>query len=564
MAAAFDLLLGSSKGGGKGNSSDTLAPPLLEREGYEAVLAVVSRCSLATLADPSGLSTARDHLLYGDAVDLFDALLAATVAEEKQREGGGGSGPPRYSGKSFLGYYSDPHLAAWDDVVRSFKKGNLYLAEAARALVQDCKYEVAALRKTQEKNEKRAAEIDRRVSELKHSAREAGKTLVAMCEQSGILPEVSSGSGDGSCDDGTGADAAVIDQAMRLDFRACLLARVPELSGRLRDVHASVQDTDVVQAAEYYRAFTDYVHGDGAGGTARLDALGGLVLRALDDPESTTAVAVKGGDSGGGGDVDWGVEGLDMGDLDLGDLGADDGGGEVKIDWGGDGNDNNTAGGEATADCGAVEIDWAAEFEATTEEGDGEASPLVARALSTTAERHALLTDLLELECFLTQRVVQTTDGGSRGGIGSLQQMLQTTSSSSSSSSSSGSCGSDLLKSTSTEDLKRWLGVVRRVVGALRDDPSLQQLLVISRGGLGLTGMVKEFERLRRKRDKCAKGVDALQTERLRLEEEVRRARPVIEFYRAKVRRHKAVVEAALAGLFDGSRFHLVGDLNTI
>ena len=54
---------------------------------------------------------------------------------------------------------------------------------------------------SQEKNKKRAAEIDRRVGELRHSSREAGKTLVAKCLQSGILHNAATDGSD-DCDGG--------------------------------------------------------------------------------------------------------------------------------------------------------------------------------------------------------------------------------------------------------------------------------------------------------------------------------------------------------------------------
>ena len=265
-----------------------------------------------------------------------------------------------------------------------------------------------------------------------------------------------------------------------------------------------------------------------------------------DDGASATDLDGLAADMG----VDWGIE-------VVGDAGA---AAAAAADIDGDG-------GPAAA-TEPVEIDWGAEFETT--DAAQESATAAAAPLMTWDERHALLTDLLELECFLLQRQVETKEAGNVGQVGSLRQLLQQHASGrgggsdAAAAAASDAAATTLVSSGGAPDLSRWISAVRAVLAALRDDPSLQQLLVISRGGMGLAAMVTGFERLRRKYDKSVRGIDALRTERLRLAEEARRQRPVIDFYRKKIARTKSVVEAGLTKHFDGRQIHLVGDLNTV
>ena len=388
-------------------------------------------------------------------------------------------------------------------------------------------------------------------------------------------------------------DRARARQARGLDFEAQLVARAGGLGRLLRGVHALCQDDTLQEACSYYLAFARFVHGQGSEALAdRLACLRRLAAGALapqDEPEAASAALEIELDAAammmmGGGDDD----GASATDLDG--LAAD-----MGVDWGievvGDAGAAAAAAADIDGDGGPaaatepVEIDWGAEFETT--DAAQESATAAAAPLMTWDERHALLTDLLELECFLLQRQVETKEAGNVGQVGSLRQLLQqhasgrgaasdaaaaaasddaaaAAASDDAAAAAAAAAATTLVSSGGAPDLSRWISAVRAVLAALRDDPSLQQLLVISRGGMGLAAMVTGFERLRRKYDKSVRGIDALRTERLRLAEEARRQRPVIDFYRKKIARTKSVVEAGLTQHFDGRQIHLVGDLNTV
>ena len=639
LQAALDLLLSQGEGSpGRG---------VLQR--HARVRRAVDACCLPTLADPTGRSTCAEQVLCGDAREIFSALLEGARKDEQEGTADDGTssadGSRMTAGKTFLGYYSDPLLAAWDEVVRGFDKNNLFVAEGARALVQDCKYEVVALRAALDKSEKRVAEIDRRVEDLQRASRGAERELVDKCVTSGLLPPLTSASGEGGGergDEGGGGDGddygsattsgkrkenkknrnkkkkrasdnrqnnetrraaddpadpaiarARARQARALDFEGQLVARVGGLGSLLRAVHARCHDDTLRQACDYYLAFARFVHGQGdealAGRLACLRRLAASELAAEEkdaaksaaevDFDATAMMTMHGDDSGSTDldglaadmGVDWGIEeGAAAAVTALNGVGGGNDGdaakaGAVDIDWDGDR-------GSTGAEAEPLEIDWGAEFE-TTDGAQESTTATVVAPLMDRNERHALLTDLLELECFLVQRRAEVKEAGDVGQVGSLRQLLQQQRRSGgidggidggSDAEKADQAANLLTSSGGASDLSRWIDVVRGVIVALRDDSSLQQLLIISRGGMGLAAMVTGFEGLRRKYEKSVRGIDALTTERLRLAEEARRQRPLVEFYRKKIARTKSVVEAGLTKHFGGRQIHLVGDLNTV
>ena len=530
---------------------------------YGRVKQIVDACSLSTLSDPTGRSTCVEHTLYGDANKILEALIEGAEKDDDRRKAGAADDGGCTASKTFLGYYSDPVLAAWDKVVRDFRKNNLFIAEGARALVQDCKYEVVSLRAAMDKSEKRVAEIDRRVDDLRRQSYRTRNELLSKCLAYDLItpPEE---------EEKAKHERAM--QALDLDFKSRLEDRVGDLGVLLRNVHACCKDTAIKEACDYYFAFASFVHSQEDGEhTDRLSCLVKLMATELADEQEA-----NGGAKDVAAEIEFdassmmesvvGVEAEDtaaemasvaaeMGvDWDVNvtpDIGEDapstlDG---VEIDWEGTGDDTSE---------NAVEIDWGGEFE-TTEVVDSGADVKTqgSAPLMTQEERHALLGDMLELECFLLQRQAEVEESSDVGQVGSLRELLQIADGKNSSASMLRSKGS-------AADISGWIKNVRAVVSSLRDDPSLKQLLVISRGGIGLNTMINDFERLRRKHEKCERGIDTLSTERLRLVEEARRTRPVISFFRKKVERTKNTVENGLKSHFDGRSINLVGDLNTI
>ena len=518
QAAVSDLVAARCAQDNSGPSSEDKECSLLDSKVYAAVREAVSRCCLATLADPSGMSNVADQVLYCDAKSIFEGLLDGVSKD-----------PSRSAGKNFFGSFSDPLLSAWDSICHDYRRGNMYIAEAARALKIDVQYEIGSMKSSSDRRDRRVVQIGRRIDELSNSIREVERTLQVKCTRSNVSVE-------------------------RGDFRKQLEQRVDEIPPRLRAIHEKVKSDEMLEAANYYAAFTDYVHVSSSDVRPRLKNIKKLASEDLAGVNSKQGKNLSDSTDenskreGTPASIDWssgiesGITEQSAGDNEAAEIdwsaalesGLDADGGEtngvaVEIDW----NANN-----------GEEIDWTAQFSTTTSSAGG--SPEEDnRPLSSPEERHELLTDLFELDCFLVQRIREIENSTGTGGVTSLHDYP----------------GS--LRSHGARSLEKWLDLVRKICDMM-NDKSLQELLVISRGGHGFDRIVLEFDREIEKKSKILRQIDSLSTERIKLVDENKRKRPILEYYRAKVKRVKAIAEQGLSEHFKGRQINLVGDLNTI
>ena len=80
--------------------------------------------------------------------------------------------------KTFLGSYSNPHAASWADIVKRYESGSVFLVELAQSLVQNCSYELPAIKKEMARAQKELHELG--VAEVggEHQRREAVRHAV--------------------------------------------------------------------------------------------------------------------------------------------------------------------------------------------------------------------------------------------------------------------------------------------------------------------------------------------------------------------------------------------------
>ena len=374
-----------------------------------ALSPLLDQCSLPTLSDPTGRTTFQDHCSYNDAKKILQLLLHHLDPT-----------------KSFLGYYKQPTLAEWDDIVRSYESSSLYLAEAARSMVQDCKYEVGALRKSSDTNDQRMIAIQRRLKDLQRLERDVDKEYSKECRRlkiSGGGEEekekekemvVSSGSGSGSA-------------MLRGDeVRAALSSRVSsELDAKLQDIHRSFQENKTLLGVmNYYDVFRRALHGGGGSSVeAASDAsrscptLRSLLSREINEIGGQAAAEEE--------EIDWSAM------LEAGTEGEEEGGAqptaaaaaaaaaaeEEEIDWSAmleAGVDDDGSGGGESSSAAAVEIVWDIEetdSAAAVEMSTTTTSPPLASA----TERGDVLSELECLQYFLLQRKHETEEDSNSG-----------------------------------------------------------------------------------------------------------------------------------------------------
>lgn len=81
--------------------------------------------------------------------------------------------------------YAHPFAGAakeWEKVVRVYEKGNVFLGEAALALVSNSDYEIPFLRKQATSLNSQLVDLERKSEELKNSARAAAANYKKECQ----------------------------------------------------------------------------------------------------------------------------------------------------------------------------------------------------------------------------------------------------------------------------------------------------------------------------------------------------------------------------------------------
>lgn len=81
-------------------------------------------------------------LLSGSYINYFHCLKIIEILKETEADT-----------KNLFGRYGSQRMKDWQDVVRSYEKENLYLAEAAQMLVRNINYEIPSLKKQIAKEE---------------------------------------------------------------------------------------------------------------------------------------------------------------------------------------------------------------------------------------------------------------------------------------------------------------------------------------------------------------------------------------------------------------------------
>ncbi|XP_010724861.1 LOW QUALITY PROTEIN: CDK5 regulatory subunit-associated protein 3 [Meleagris gallopavo] len=291
------------------------------------------------------------------------------------------------STKNLFGRYSSQRMKDWQEIVALYEKDNTYLAELAALLVRNVTYEVPALRKQIARCQQAQQDLARREEECQLAAAELRERFYTSCKQYGI----------------TGSNV-----------RQELLALVQDLPSLLSEVGAGVGALS--EAIELYQACVEFVcqssegpvvpmlrYVGSKGNTTVYEWRTGFEPVKVERPEVQVVPEQPKEDT-----IDWG-------DFTLEPIGGGDA-------------DNTAAGGEAQDN----EIDWGIVVEPSTQDngidwGDGESNEAqitvledgseepeaVARGsdaltlLENAATRNQFIDELMELELFLAQRLVE-------------------------------------------------------------------------------------------------------------------------------------------------------------
>jgi len=339
-------------------------------------------------------------LLAGRHINYFVCLKIVEILKETEADS-----------KNFFGGYGSQRMKDWQRIVSDYEQGNVFLSEAAQLLIQNVSYEVPGLKKQLVKCDQVLAECDKKDRDNDKRVLDLQQEYRKECAQLGIV--------------GDQLKKEII----------CLAKNLPD---NYTDI---AEDSKVLkEACDLYKEFVMESLEDDLdakvienlsylvtnGNTTTYQWKYGELPISIEEPEicfdeeedkEEDSGEIDFGDDGG---IDFGDDGgeIDFGDDGGGEIDFGDGGGDGEIDWG------NLDTGAETIDFGVVDdVDTSAiVLEEGGMEGGVAKDEEALSILDNRRTRALIIDDLLELECFLQQRLVETTSDSSRYSLDSSRQ----------------------------------------------------------------------------------------------------------------------------------------------
>ncbi|XP_044300645.1 CDK5 regulatory subunit-associated protein 3 isoform X2 [Varanus komodoensis] len=294
------------------------------------------------------------------------------------------------STKNIFGRYSSQRMKDWQEIVLLYEKDNTFLVELASLLVRNVSYEIPSLKKQISKCQQLQQEYTRKEEEYQLAATEMRERFYASCKQYGIT-------GD--------------------DVRRELLALVKDLPSQLDDIGAGAKG--LLEAIDLYQACVQFVcdgsteqvvpllrHVQAQGNTTIYEWRRGIKPTSVERPKTEEAVEAAGEDV-----IDWGDFGAESASAPEVDYGISVEEASEEIDWG-------ISVESEMQESSAAGIDWGDgkddASQITLLEAGSEASEGIARGpdalsiLENSESRNQFIDELMELEIFLSQRIVET------------------------------------------------------------------------------------------------------------------------------------------------------------
>ncbi|XP_047531996.1 CDK5 regulatory subunit-associated protein 3 [Vanessa atalanta] len=317
-------------------------------------------------------------LLSGSYINYFHCLKIIEILKETEADT-----------KNLFGRYGSQRMKDWQDIIKSYEKDNLYLAEAAQMLVRNINYEIPGFKKQIAKEEQMQAECDKKHADYLKNEASSKNEFLMLCKQLGIK-------GD--------------------KIKRELVDRLQELPVIYDKIGKSLKPLQ--PAIELYSAFTKYILGEQASEVLPL-------LKYVVEHGNTTVYEWSYGepplsvepdpvhielekDDAAGDQIDFGESTIDFGAEDTSadiDFGDGDAGGE--IDWGNI--DVAPAEVDVSADVAAISLDESGIVVEEQGVGGGVARGRDALTLlDNTPTRNQFIDQLVELESFLKMRLYET------------------------------------------------------------------------------------------------------------------------------------------------------------
>jgi len=463
--------------------------------------------------------------------------------------------------KNFLGRYSDPPLKALSALRTAYRKGNLHLAESAQMLTQAANYDIPALKKQVASCTKQSEDLVRKSADEARSARQLkSKVETEMKDQWGI-------------------NHPAADMATQIKEKT-----EKELPTKIYAVIRACQEPKFGDAMSYYRAFVRYCMEDGEGPTGSYDEKELLpTIQAIRDGElmpdvgqtetdkeasiaSETQTATGSNNSENSG-IDWDISVESSGEsggatqeIDWSSLITSEGGGEAAAEAVTESKSGEDASGginwgDEDAPAAAPSINWDIETSESGNAADSEPSPPSTSpsadssstlSLSSDSTRHLFLSELLELDAFLSERVLDLSHTDDL-----TAATFQATN------------VPHILTLQSQQTVQGYLDAVRACLQEIRS-PRLTQLLMVRASKRYVERIVHGLKQQLSSVARLEKAAIDHESRRVELQRTASRSSHELSTLIEKSRDVKQHVEKEISQLFQNRPVSVVGEINTM
>lgn len=451
--------------------------------------------------------------------------------------------------KNIFGGYSSKRMKDWQEIVKLYEKNNINLAEAAHLLIRNVNYEIPSLKRQIGKCQQTQRDCTRKESEYSSNAALFKEKYQSVCRQMGIK-------GD--------------------DVKTELLSLLNELPELYKGIVSSIGS--LKNATHYYEAFVNFLvpsynnekessevttplvrhiqkHGNSTVYQWRTGKIPSVIIPDK-RPETTN---VENEESG---DIDWGIEtvtttdtgadnidwgeggeedtgGIDWGDsgetIDWGETGQDNQ--DSAIDWG---NDTGTADHEVTVDSGGITLEGSGQDEGGVISGE-DAETL----MDTTQTRNLLIDELLELQGFLRQRLMEMKSDSDVLSANQFQSAPQ------------------LIQMQSVESVQSMESAVTDVLSTLTS-MKMHNLFLLKTSPRYLDRLADSLQQKLKVSEKLVTSIKVMADKRQAATIEQRDLEPKLEIIRTKTKELQEQISQEISKKYKNRPVNIMGEINTI
>eukprot|EP01112_Ceratiomyxa_fruticulosa_P008407 TRINITY_DN2178_c0_g5_i1.p1 TRINITY_DN2178_c0_g5~~TRINITY_DN2178_c0_g5_i1.p1 ORF type:complete len:555 (-),score=128.85 TRINITY_DN2178_c0_g5_i1:188-1852(-) len=153
---------------------------------------------------------------YFHALEIFELLVKSGESEAK----------------TLFGYYANPKLQAWNQIIRAYEKDNIYLGEISQSLLDILTYDIPNLRAAIEENNKAIAACNKHENELKKNINSSRYGYNQKCKEYQIAGE---------------------------HPREEIMAKVKDLDIYFDEIVQLLKNDQILLAMEYFKDFSGFV-----------------------------------------------------------------------------------------------------------------------------------------------------------------------------------------------------------------------------------------------------------------------------------------------------------------